>query len=108
MASEQIPGIVEAAIPAAAGAGVGLTVFKPKSWQEALISFFGSFSAAIFLGPWAGEMFGGGSPAALSAAGFGVGVCFLAIAPWAIRTAQDFIRKRLGLPVNGGGNDASS
>lgn len=83
---------VQKATPGFFGAlGAVLLVQRPQNWFEMTAAMVGGTATAYFVGPFAAHWMGWSTAEGVSAMGFGLGMCGVALMPALIRRIQHLI-----------------
>lgn len=83
---------IQKATPGFFGAlGAVLLVQRPRDWVEMTAALIGGTATAYFVGPHAASIMGWTSPEGVSAMGFGLGMCGVALMPGLVRRVQYLI-----------------
>lgn len=83
---------VQKAMPGFFGAlGAVLLVQRPQNWFEMTAAMIGGTATAYFIAPFAAHWMGWASAEGVSAMGFGVGMCGVALMPGLVRRVQHLI-----------------
>lgn len=83
---------VQKATPGFFGAlGAMLLVQRPQNWMEMVSGMIGGTATAYFVGPFAAHWLGWSTAEGVSAMGFGLGMCGVALMPALVRRIQFLI-----------------